>query len=358
MQNLVGPHHRPFAAAASHAKSGGPTPPSTCCRSLLCKTSWAHITVHFAAAASHAGEPRRAGCPPALHNRPPDPSRLLLPALFRLPSSLGPSVTRPCNPRGRFARCTNCNAPHSGAHHAPHSGAHHASHSGAYHAPHSGAYHAPHSVAHHAARPPARTHSVRVPSQIVELLVEEGSASVDLSDRWGHNPYDNAVAAGAVPVVEYLRPIMEIAEELRAATVEQRRVGRWLSAAARNDLGEVNAMLAQNININVTSRTHGGRTALMIAAEAGYQELLLRLLDAGAAPVVRDISGFTALFYAVRTGNEDLVALLVDNGVKLCMDEQLVAYQLCRMAADDANLQQLRCLLAAGAPAHARLAAA
>lgn len=42
----------------------------------------------------------------------------------------------------------------------------------------------------------------------VEMLVDQGKAAVDVRDRWDATPLDNARAAGAQPVIEYLEPLL------------------------------------------------------------------------------------------------------------------------------------------------------
>ena len=39
----------------------------------------------------------------------------------------------------------------------------------------------------------------------VQLLVEEGGAAVQVQDRWGHTPLQEAATCGAAAVVAYLR---------------------------------------------------------------------------------------------------------------------------------------------------------
>ncbi|KAG1664595.1 hypothetical protein FOA52_012538 [Chlamydomonas sp. UWO 241] len=187
----------------------------------------------------------------------------------------------------------------------------------------------------------------------VKVLVEEGAALIDLTDRWGQTPLDNAKAAGAHAVVAYLQPMMDTATELRAACNDQQRVASWLRAAATGDLSTINTMITQRINPDVTSRTHGGRTALMLAVEAGHEAVATRLLEYDASTATRDVSGVTALFYAARAGHDDLVMDLLAHGITLSMDPQVVSYHMCAAAADvaagDQSVRRMRILRTAGA---------
>lgn len=73
-------------------------------------------------------------------------------------------------------------------------------------------------------------------------------------------------------VVEYLEPLMEATPETRASLVHEAQASKWLAAAANGHLSEVNNMLTlQEIDPNLTSYAGGGRTAFMLAAEAGHE---------------------------------------------------------------------------------------
>ena len=57
--------------------------------------------------------------------------------------------------------------------------------------------------------------------QAVRLLVEEGGASPEVADRWGHTPLDEARRVGAGPVIRYfagMGPSSAAAPALGAAT--------------------------------------------------------------------------------------------------------------------------------------------
>jgi len=57
-----------------------------------------------------------------------------------------------------------------------------------------------------------------------------------------------------------------------------------------------------------------GKTALMIAAEQGYEQAVRQLLAAGAAPNARSRNGGTALMYAASIGNNTIVRTLLQSG--------------------------------------------
>jgi len=67
---------------------------------------------------------------------------------------------------------------------------------------------------------------------------------------------------------------------------------------------------------NPDFRDERGMTALVLAAEMGFQEAVEVLLAAGADPNVRDASGMTALDIAEEHGSHDIVAALLRSGGK------------------------------------------
>jgi hypothetical protein len=104
----------------------------------------------------------------------------------------------------------------------------------------------------------------------------------------------------------------------------------WAIAVDYGNLEQVARLLADGVDPDVliggnyqassAPREHG-RTALMIAASLGYDELARQLLAAGADPLVREISelehlsGDTALHEAASSGHAGIVRLLLDAGV-------------------------------------------
>ncbi len=182
----------------------------------------------------------------------------------------------------------------------------------------------------------------------VRLLIEEAGATVDPKDRWGCTPYDTAVQSSSTAVIEYLAPIMEASVELRASSVELSRVSKWLGAASVGNLALVNQMLKELIDPELTCKAFGGRTALMLAAAEGQEEVVLRLLEASARVFARDDQGYTAMFHAAFYGRENIINLFLDRDIKINMNEQILAYHMC-MAAKASKTSFLRCLILAGA---------
>eukprot|EP00798_Chlamydomonas_sp_ICE-L_P032551 gene32551-17268_t len=99
----------------------------------------------------------------------------------------------------------------------------------------------------------------------VRLLVEEGGATVDIEDRWGHNALVEAERAGA------------------RASVNHLRVSKLLNAASIGNIEVVNMMMRQGVDVDCTDKAYCGRTAIMLAVEAGHEDAVLSLLNSEAS---------------------------------------------------------------------------
>lgn len=84
-------------------------------------------------------------------------------------------------------------------------------------------------------------------------------------------------------------------------------------AVHRDDVSAVQILLSWNASVDLSTRGEK-RTALHIAARAGYFACAKTLLDAGADVNYRDVYHRTALSLAALSGADDLVALFLSRG--------------------------------------------
>ncbi|MCY4022480.1 MAG: ankyrin repeat domain-containing protein [Anaerolineaceae bacterium] len=131
-------------------------------------------------------------------------------------------------------------------------------------------------------------------------------------DRQGHGALQLAEAADHDLTAEYLRMPVSWTPVRGLKLSPQERDG-FLSAAARGDLAEVERYLEAGAQFLLVSRDREGMTALMLAARAGHQDVVLRLLLAGADPDLRWNTGWDepAIFFTIRNGHDDLTAMLL-----------------------------------------------
>ncbi len=86
----------------------------------------------------------------------------------------------------------------------------------------------------------------------------------------------------------------------------------FLGAIANEDMAAVVALLQDERNSNC--RNEAGVTGLMIAADRGYDEIIKKLLEAGAEINAQDYGGMTALMTAACGGKASCVKVLLEKG--------------------------------------------
>jgi ankyrin repeat protein len=90
----------------------------------------------------------------------------------------------------------------------------------------------------------------------------------------------------------------------------------WERAIIQRDLSTIERLISRNTQY-VNQATKDGKTALMLAAGAGREDLVRALLAAGANVISVNARGGTALMYAVTRGDPKTVAVLLSHGAKI-----------------------------------------
>ena len=87
----------------------------------------------------------------------------------------------------------------------------------------------------------------------------------------------------------------------------------WFSAVRRGDFAKVREMIP-HVDINTPEAGDDHQTALMTAAQIGWEPMVVDLLKAGAKTDLVDINGDTALHYSSQFNQLRIVKLLLDAG--------------------------------------------
>eukprot|EP01119_Soliformovum_irregulare_P025616 TRINITY_DN953_c0_g1_i1.p1 TRINITY_DN953_c0_g1~~TRINITY_DN953_c0_g1_i1.p1 ORF type:complete len:819 (-),score=301.90 TRINITY_DN953_c0_g1_i1:59-2515(-) len=140
---------------------------------------------------------------------------------------------------------------------------------------------------------------------IVQSLVAAG-ADVNISDRWGNTPLDEATRHGQTEVATYLK-----SHGGRHGTGADFGM-ELLRAVARGDLAEVQKLVASGVDVN--SSDYDKRTALHVAIGTRNTELVQYLIEQGADLEATDSFGHTPAQEAhrvgVRTGDDPIIDVL------------------------------------------------
>ena len=137
-------------------------------------------------------------------------------------------------------------------------------------------------------------------------------ADASAQDADGFTPLQLATSAGHVRAATYLN--MEESEKAgpKRSMRKDLSLSRDVHAAARSgNLAEIERLI--KASAFVSGYDGEGYTPLMRAAQAGYRDVVLRLLLAGASPDERDNWQWDepAMFFTIRNGHDDLTAMLM-----------------------------------------------
>jgi len=132
------------------------------------------------------------------------------------------------------------------------------------------------------------------------------TAYLDVRDRWGHTPLEDAVTHNRTSVATWLR-------KNGATQSGNLAAHRLCRAAASGNLLKLEAIETEGIDLNLANID--GRTALHLAASEGLPETVEWLINHGVNPSPVDSDGSTPLLDAKRAGHSEVIVLLSGKGV-------------------------------------------
>mmetsp|Transcript_75699 Transcript_75699/g.167661 ORF Transcript_75699/g.167661 Transcript_75699/m.167661 type:complete len:489 (-) Transcript_75699:117-1583(-) len=145
---------------------------------------------------------------------------------------------------------------------------------------------------------------------VVRCLVDELSADMNVQDRWGGTPLDDALRSGHKQVSSYL--VSKGAFRGRTASFAD-DASIICQAASKGDLDCIRGLLRRNVDVDLGD--YDKRTAIHLAASEGNLRVVKCLIDEmGADPNVKDRWGGTPLDDAVRSGHQALYKYLKGKG--------------------------------------------
>lgn len=122
---------------------------------------------------------------------------------------------------------------------------------------------------------------------------------------------------------------------------------KLLLACAQGDSTTVDALIAQGVSVHITEPNRGA-SLLHVAAAQGHEQIVAKLLAAGARVQALDNDGANALVYAAYEGHAPIVKRLIDAGADV-MGIPRGAPSPLAAAVYSANPESVALLLRAGA---------
>jgi ankyrin repeat protein len=131
----------------------------------------------------------------------------------------------------------------------------------------------------------------------------------------------------------------------------QTKVDRLIRAALNGDLKQVNALIAERVDLDAMGGLGRDKAqkALVVAAEFGRDEIIKALLAAKADINTQDALGQTALMVAARDNHDTTVALLLNAKANTSLRDKLGKKTALMYASDRGNVNAVKLLLDAKA---------
>jgi len=142
---------------------------------------------------------------------------------------------------------------------------------------------------------------------IVETLIRDYDQQADYTTDKGENALMKAAAVGHWEVCAHL---LEKGAKINSQDNEAQTALMW--AAAEGRLACVKNLIEHSEGAKPDLSTKLGKTALLLAAQFGKEEVCKLLIQHGAKVDMQDLDGQTALFGAVQAGNRTLVTTLIN----------------------------------------------
>jgi len=179
---------------------------------------------------------------------------------------------------------------------------------------------------------------------VMFLLSEEADLEIENEDQ--QSAYTLAVAAGYNDIAQWL----SVYQMARHADAQEDNL---LMIAARAGYEEILAYLL-NTEVEINAQNQAGDTALLLAIQEGHYKAVLLLLAKGADLEIANNKGHTPLVVAARQGYKNLVELLLSKGAKIWpnslsllykhekIKKLIMQYQMIGLAIEDGDTPLMR----------------
>ncbi len=145
-------------------------------------------------------------------------------------------------------------------------------------------------------------HAMRSTDAAVAALLLDAGAAIEAVNGDGFTPLALACQAANWRVARYMLE--------RKAKTDPAGAQPVILAAAGAEDDEIGIRLLHKHKAKIDARGHGGRTPLMVAAEAGLLEVVEALLELGAQVNLQDEAGLSAYMLAAKAGEVEVLKRL------------------------------------------------
>lgn len=173
---------------------------------------------------------------------------------------------------------------------------------------------------------------------VVRLLIEEG-IDLDSRDRSGQTPLARAVLEGHQDII---RLLIDAGAD---PDIKDRRGCTPLDRAVRTGAKDLVNLLLKSNKVDIDRQYSYGMTRLHQAVQHGYNEIVMMLLEKGAAVDRKDRYGRTPLSHAIRARNQYIVESLLANNASTSTSDCIGRTPLFYVA-EYGNAQALKIMLA------------
>ena len=177
---------------------------------------------------------------------------------------------------------------------------------------------------------------------VVRLLLDAGASQEDKTGWNPPSPLYLAVEGGHREIARILIDAGAVLDRFEGTSTDARTP--LMVAVEKSDLALVDLLLEAGANVN--TRGEFGRSALVVAAELGLEEMVKRLQEAGA---MEEGLEAIALQAAAAAGDLPRVQALLDAGVDPNQPEPISKGYSLQSAASRGDVEMVRLLLATGA---------
>ncbi|XP_049884018.1 uncharacterized protein LOC126379352 isoform X2 [Pectinophora gossypiella] len=151
--------------------------------------------------------------------------------------------------------------------------------------------------------------------ELVCMLVDKYHADVNATDEEGELPLQLATDRYYMKIVKFLLKRNSNLQEYAARYLNSEPVEELITAAESNDINKVAQLVTSGVDVNSEDRSNYNQTVLEVAADKGFYELAVALVDEHGADLHHeDETGESAYHKAANNKHDNIANFLAERG--------------------------------------------